>query len=74
MSGFVRWRTSCYKIYGEGYSWSTGKQICTDLGGDLITITDDDENKFAIDFMTQQGNFCEYYLLHVTKALLTTEL
>ncbi|CAH3189217.1 unnamed protein product [Porites evermanni] len=45
---------SCYKENGNG-TWEGARQGCTDSGGDLVKVDDDNQKRFLIHFMEVTG-------------------
>lgn len=49
-------------LYDDLYSWSEAKIICEDLGGHLVTITSEDEQKVIEKLMTQNSKRRSYWI------------
>lgn len=50
-----------YQIYDESLSWTEAKRYCEDMGGYLVTITSEDEQK-VVEEIVSKGNKYQYWL------------
>ena len=54
---WTHWNGHCYKFLREAESirWTTAEENCKQLGGHLVSIQNDDENRFIHSFMIENG-------------------
>lgn len=50
-----------YLIYDDNLSWTEAKRYCEDMGGYLVTITSDDEQK-VVEELVSKGSKYQYWL------------
>lgn len=55
------WNGHTYQLYDEGMTWSEAKQYCESMGGHLVTITSEEEQKI-VEQLLYRGLKKQYWL------------
>ena len=50
-----------YLLFNDKYTWKDAKLICEYLGGHLVTITSDDENRVVVKMIMTYGEATDYW-------------
>ncbi|CAJ0947743.1 unnamed protein product, partial [Mesorhabditis belari] len=54
-SDFVQFRNKCYKLFqNQGLTWAQSEATCNDLGGNLVSIHDNETDNFILQYTRQQ--------------------
>uniref|UniRef100_A0A803VK99 Mannose receptor C-type 1 n=1 Tax=Ficedula albicollis TaxID=59894 RepID=A0A803VK99_FICAL len=56
-AGWILFKNQCYKFFGSGYDfWSTGRRVCTSLGGNLASIPNEQVQAFLTYHLKDASN------------------
>lgn len=51
-----------YYLFDEGMTWEEAKSYCESLGGHLVTITDENEQAFIENLLSEKGTKKSYWI------------
>ena len=55
-----------YMIYNDSLTWAEAEEKCEDMGGHLVTITDENEYRFVVNAIEEDGTQKWHYWLGAT--------
>jgi len=53
--GIVEFNGHYYQLFDESKTWYEAKDYCENIGGHLVTITSQEENKFVVSLLKNRG-------------------